>query len=117
MSEAKRIEPMNVWAILDPERYIKKSIKDWSLAIYDEKTSADSQIKSISSANNEECFIEELALCNKEKLDEYIEVHNEMYEMLITASEILKQANGCAEAHTAEEIDALLAKARGEQNA
>lgn len=40
-----------------------------------------------------------------------------MYKMLITASEILKQANGCAEAHTAEEIDTLLAKVRGEQNA
>lgn len=115
MSEAKKIIPMKVWAILDPERYIKKSIKDWSLAIYDEKTSADRQIESISSANNEECFIEELALCNKVKLDEYVEVHNEMYEELQEVSNWLNTQLGMGEWH--KDIEKLLAKARGEQNA
>lgn len=112
MSEAKKIIPMHVWAILNPERYIKKSIKDWSLAIYDEKTSADRQIESISSANNEECFIEELSLCNKAKLDEYIEVHNEMYQMLVQL-----QTEGGLGIARHRQIDRLLAKARGEQDA
>lgn len=111
MSEAKQIKPMQLWAILDPERYIKKSIKDWSLALYDEKRSADRQIESISSANNEECFIEEISMCNKAKLDEYIKVHNEMYEMLESIAEATVYDKNYM---TAKPIFDLLAKARGE---
>ena len=114
MSEAKQIKPMQVWAILDPERYIKKSIKDWSLAIYDEKTSADRQIESISSANNEECFIEELALCNKEKLDEYVEVHNEMYEMLEDYVSFAERGDAEGFNQMLYVVKELLSKARGE---
>lgn len=110
MSKAKQIKPMQVWAILDPERYIKKSIKDWSLAIYDEKASADRRIESISIANNEECFIEELALCNKVKLDEYVEAHNEMYALLEL---IMKNNPGTP---LSLKINRLLSKARGEHD-
>lgn len=120
MSESKKIIPMNVWAILNPERYIKKSIKDWSLAIYDEKGSADRQVKCISRANNEECFIEEFSLCNKTKLDEYIKVHNEMYEMLVTLSGMMpmldEQTHPSIEMDDIKhDIDKLLAKVLGEQ--
>lgn len=38
-----------------------------------------------------------------------------MYNMLEKASEILKQTNGCAEHHTANEIDEVLKEARGEK--
>lgn len=115
MSEAKKIIPMQAWAILDPERYIKKSIKDWSLAIYDEKISADRQIESISSANNEECFIEELSICNKVKLDEYITVHNEMYEFIAGLYEVLCLNGGVIELveDDCEEMKELISKARG----
>lgn len=122
MSKAMQIKPMKIWAILDPERYIKKSIKDWSLAIYDEKKSANRQIQSVSEANNEECFIEELELCSKLELDKYIELHNEMYEMLEKLIGNYQVAASVAEHEGYETnyeqdkilVDFLLAKARGE---
>lgn len=136
MSKAMQIKPMKIWAILDPERYIKKSIKDWSLAIYDEKKSADRQIQSVSEANNEECFIEELELCSKLEIDKYIELHNEMYEILEQLSSELRYAIGeindmrkakiCGSDLTPPDLwdaescylaDEILAKARGEQDA
>lgn len=107
---------MRVWAILNPERYIKKSIKDWSLAIYDEKGSPDKQLEPISSANNEECFIEEFSLCNKVHLDEYIKVHNKMHEKLEELAEYFGQQDSKFCVEKAEEIENLLAEARGEQN-
>lgn len=118
MSEAKQIKPMQVWAILNPERYIKKSIKDWSLAIYDEKTSADRQIKSISSANNKECFIEEVSLCNKVKLDEYVEVHNEMYRLIEDLRHAISMGGiggGINNSEVLKSIDEALTKARGDK--
>ena len=120
MSEAKKIIPMQVWAILDPERYIKKSIKDWSLAVYDEKASADRQIESISSANNEECFIEELSLCNKVKFDEYVEVHNEMYGLIEDLRHAISMGGiggGINNSEVLKSIDEALTRARGEKNA
>lgn len=108
MSEAKKLGIMQVFAVLNPDRYIKKSIQDGSLAIFDEEGSANRQVKSISDANDEECHIEELALCCKEKLEEYVNIHNEMYQMLNNIVEL-----GALSPMQTDIISRLLTKARG----
>lgn len=64
-------------------------------------------------------LLKKLALCNKTKLDEYIEVHNEMYEILklITDEANSYQERTGKSIPWAMQAEIILGKARGEQNA
>ena len=109
MSKAKKLGSMKVFAALNTDRYINKSIKDGSLAIFDEEESANGQVNLISDESGEQWYVEELALCNKVKFDKYVKSHNEMYEMLNSIAEL-----GALSPMQNDVISILLAKARGE---
>lgn len=127
MGESSELKSMPLWLILSPERFIKKSIQDNSLAVFEDERDAKKQISKISEANSETCTIEEFALCSKDKLSKYTEIHNEMYEMLrrflpyVTYDENGEEVfhggdfewNECDDPMI-DELKELLAKARGE---
>lgn len=109
------LKSMSLWLIMNPERFIKKSIQDDSLAVFEDEKAADKQVKKVSEANSEDCTVEEFSLCNKHKLSKHLEIHSEMYEIFDSMIEQFEY-DGCTEYEFKLLASAknILAKARGE---